>query len=464
MRLKKLIACAIVFAMLVMLAPLHVFANEEAEMPPEHVDGEIIDTGDGDPDAPNTEETDEETNDDGTEGGTPDTPNPETDEETNDDGTGDGAHDAPNPETDEETNDNDVGSGDLDVPNNEIDDESDHEKNENNTDEGASDGDNLGEEEEDVEDIEEGDEEDDEEGDEEEEDEPEENYPVLDILEVTIPTTGVLDFLIDPQGLSGLAEGESVALRELAGGKIYPMSNIPASVLNESSFPIVLTVDIRAHSTAGGGENTDTVCFVPFDTDFERTKASVFDGDGHNVLLYVVPSGNEVRTVYDAYVPADIGFVITDNPIRLSYILPAAEYILIGEGEDSRWQLVDGTGNGIQLQVGGYVNSNANWMNFTNGHVGSAPSAIGLTAMFSYTRLEFDGDEQIYAAPFAGIAHLQHPMTRNSPGYVVLDAESQKALTTHPAIYAAPQLPHESAHDQLPALPPDEREYEDFEN
>ena len=226
----------------------------------------------------------------------------------------------------------------------------------------------------------------------EEADEYAEELPLPDAIRITLPTTEALSFILDPQGFSGIAEGENVSLDELDKGRILPRISDPAIVLNESSFPILLTIELRAVSKEGGGGNTDKANFVPQNTDLETTKAAVFSDDGNNVLLYAAPSVGKISSPHETFEPAGIGYVITEEPITLEYVLPAAEYALTGEGADMKWELIPGTGSGIQFQISGYVNDNADWSNFTDRHIGDARSTIGLVAVFSYSEYS---EEQI---------------------------------------------------------------------
>ena len=143
---KKLTAYAIVFAMLIALAPLHVFANDESEPSPEQESDEIItivipietpnDVGGSDPDDSNNETNDETNDDDDDEiiniiipinPENPDAPDNETNDET----------DVPPEDDNDPSNENPnepVGDGDPDFPNDETEDDSSNNETEENPD------------------------------------------------------------------------------------------------------------------------------------------------------------------------------------------------------------------------------------------------------------------------------------------------------------------------------------------
>ena len=280
----------------------------------------------------------------------------------------------------------------------------------------------------------------------EEDEEPEDIYTLLDVYKVTLPTTGSLDFVLDPLGLSGLAEGESATLDELDSGRIYPKSENPAIIINESSMPVKLTVGLRAVSKAGSISN-DRVRFVHPIANLARTRSAVFDGDGLNILLYAVPSKFGVRTVHDSYYPSDLGFVITETGVEMMFLLPSAEYTYSEEYD--HFNLIHGTGKGIQLRIGGYVNDSSDWSGYAGDYYGSAVGSIGLTAVFSLTRL-YDDEFEGSTLPVDRVMFLRMASGHGLPiGAIVLDEESVNALT--------PQKPDKRSHQQHQYTPPSRR-------
>jgi len=281
-----------------------------------------------------------------------------------------------------------------------------------------------------------------------EEDEEEDTEDDLDIYSVTLPTKGTMDFFIDPLGLSGLAKGESVSLDELDAGRIYPKSEIPAVVLNESSMPLKLTVTLKAVNNEGN----ERVRFIKPLSNLESTKSAVFSGDGLNVLLYAVPSRSGVSSVVEGFDPSDLGFVITEEGVELTFLLPAAEYKQTGA--DSEYTLVRGTGAGTQIRIGGYVNDTSDWSGYTDDYYGQSANSISLKAVFSLTKL-YDNEFETSTQPVAGAKYLRAEKGTEVPyGAIILDMESIDTLIPHnqitEVVYATSQLPLHRKREENP--------------
>jgi len=278
-------------------------------------------------------------------------------------------------------------------------------------------------------------------------DEEEDDIPP-DVFQVILPTTGSLDFVIDPLGLAGLKEGESARPHELDSGRIYPKSDIAAFVINESTMPIKLEVTLKAVNTIYSGNNDDRVNFVRSKGTFDKTRSAVFDDNEKNVLLYAVPSRLGIGSLFDAYYPSNIGFVLAESNTMLTFLLPAAEYIRIedfieyeeiDENEDIdknviknvRYELLPGSGHGTQVRVGGYINDHADWSAYTATRSGRVNASIGITAVFTITRL--DNDEfELYSQPVGNAMYLRTTFeTGLYNNTVILDEESQDALIPH---------------------------------
>jgi len=274
-------------------------------------------------------------------------------------------------------------------------------------------------------------------------------YDELGIYKVTLPTTGTLDFVIDPLGLAGLAEGESASLDDLDSGRIYPKSEIPAIVLNESSMPIKLTIELIAESKIENENNDDsdddedTVHFIEPNRNFVRTKSAVFEGDALNVLLYAVPSKHGISSLHDEFEPSDLGFVITEEGVELMFLLPAAEYAQADEYSDHR--LVQGTGSGTQIRIGGYVNDTSNWSSYTDDYHGLTEGSISLNAVFTLIKI-YDSEFEDSTQPVDGVMHLRTP---NGVGIqsstIILDKESLDALIPHDQVSDVSDIPVRSS-------------------
>ena len=267
-------------------------------------------------------------------------------------------------------------------------------------------------------------EEDDEDGDDEED-----IYALLDIYKVILPTTGSLDFVVDPLGLAGLSDGDVVTMDELDSGRIYPKSIVPAMVFSESSMPLKLTVSLRAESRVDSNNENDMVRFISPGVNLDRTRDAVFAGRGLNVLLYAVPSKNGITTFYDEYYPSDIGFVITEKGTEMTFLLPAAEYIYDEELED--FIFIQGSGNGTQIRIGGYANDNSDWSSYIEDRWGHVAGSISLNAVFTVTRL-YDDEFELSTEPVDGVMYLRAITGSYVHGdIVILDQESIEALIPH---------------------------------
>jgi len=262
----------------------------------------------------------------------------------------------------------------------------------------------------------------------------------LEIYEVTLPTSATLSFILDPWGLTELEDGDEALLSDLTGGRVLPKSEIPATVLNESAVPITLTLEIKATTEAGDdSENDDEANFIGFDTNFATTKAKVFADDDLNVLLYVVPSKDGINSVDDDYLPADLGFVLGEDDIEMVFVLPEADYMVTNNGGSFEGVVVEDTGNGTQFQIGGYVNNNADWTNFTADVPAGTPSEVGLSAVFAYKK--FDKADDLFGDGFdedaeavTGVAFMFDPDGDSLADSVTLDADAKEVLAGGPKV------------------------------
>ena len=220
-------------------------------------------------------------------------------------------------------------------------------------------------------------------------------YVDLDIYDVTLPTAGSMDFLMDPLGLLTLEAGQSASLEDLSGGWIVQAGD--ARIINNSAHSVKVSIELRAESTNGGYENGAIASFMEYAGDDETTLGSVEadENTANNILLYAIPSADSLPNLDAPYVPADIGFVITSDSRTLEFILPAALYsIAMDPDEGIVSSPVPDTGSGVALKFGGYVNTNADWGDFVAEH---DPSTITVYATFTLTRaLLEDLDESEY--------------------------------------------------------------------
>ena len=219
----------------------------------------------------------------------------------------------------------------------------------------------------------------------------------LDIFDVILPTAGSLDFLLDPQGLLTVGPGQSAPAYALIGGRIIHTSD--ARIINNSSTSVKVSVEIWVESTNGGYDGGAVASFIEYTVDDETSIAAVEANENtdHNILLYVAPSTENLATQEDPFIPANTGFIITTNPRTLEFILPGALFD-VTQDEDGELisTIIPGTGSGIGLQFGGYVNTNASWLDFIAQH---DPSTITVYATFTLTKADSDTVERVEGIP-----------------------------------------------------------------
>jgi hypothetical protein len=198
-------------------------------------------------------------------------------------------------------------------------------------------------------------------------------YIDLEIFSVTLSTGAILDFTLDPQGLLAIEDGATVDLGDLNGGTIQPVGG-PARAINNSAVDITLSMTIK-----GTGDAT----FVPFNNDDATTIGNVKADTGNNVLLYAAPSSVDIINSMTAYSAAEKGFVITETDSELKFLLKAADYEIKNDNGVYTAKAKDDTGHGTAIQLGGYVNSTADWSDFA----GVTPTkTVGISVIFEYAK------------------------------------------------------------------------------
>ena len=177
------------------------------------------------------------------------------------------------------------------------------------------------------------------------------------VWDVTLPTALGFDFVLDPQGLMGLPEGESATLEALApyAGRIVPTGD-PLGVLNESARPIYLEIDITMSGT--------DVNFIMDEADLEDAVDAVNTDDELNVLFLFTPSAvgvYDIEVDAEDFAAAEISFGVDDDGIQVTFLLPEAEYEVTNDNGSFLFDLIEDTGNGTVFQVGGFMNPDADW-------------------------------------------------------------------------------------------------------
>lgn len=249
-------------------------------------------------------------------------------------------------------------------------------------------------------------------------------YIDTEVYDVVVPTDKIFNFKLDPQGLlTGVVSGAGTELGDLEGGKIIGNEN-PAPFINNSSVPIVLTVSAQAILT-----NDDDVAFEATATTVGALKATT----ANSIALYVVPSTTNMKlTSPDAtdygYSMASEGFLIaSENAVELKFALDRAKYNVYTSGastgfvggnetfEDYYIELVTNSGCGSALTIGGIINPNADWKDFT----GDTPTkGIKVELVFEYTQ---------------DSSHATQDTTNSIKAYGLISDAALIALKTMPA-------------------------------
>lgn len=195
------------------------------------------------------------------------------------------------------------------------------------------------------------------------------------VYEVTLPTAGALDFVIDPQGLTSLKEGESAKLEDLLGNSsIVSKEGSGAYIKNESSVGVKVTAKMSITDTNDAGKVT------PVDT-LEAVTAN----NTTNICLLAIPSSNSPADIA-SYEGSSQGIVISSidesAPTEFSFVLDKASYS-IKKGEDGTLSYAidatEGNYDAASFKLGGKANGKADWKAYT----GTDKKAIGVKATFS---------------------------------------------------------------------------------
>ncbi|MCL2108548.1 MAG: hypothetical protein FWH20_04290 [Oscillospiraceae bacterium] len=202
-----------------------------------------------------------------------------------------------------------------------------------------------------------------------------------EIFSVVVPTAKGLNFILDPLGLAGYGIA-GTSLDELAdsefAGKIVH-NGVPATVINESSVAVKVTVGIVATGDAVIVQDKD---LVEKDDKGDAVTAN-------NILLSVGLSEDAVKTTSQAFTPgsayaiekeasADAGPGADD---QLVFVLEAGKYDVAQGVGGFMFNFVPGSGNGTQFAMGGLLNRNADWADYAKGD-----KKVGVAAVFKFAK------------------------------------------------------------------------------
>lgn len=200
-------------------------------------------------------------------------------------------------------------------------------------------------------------------------------YINLEIYTVTVPTVDTLDFMLDPQGLLGIEPGATVDVANLKGGSIIPGPTVP-KVINNSSVDLTVSIDLKGSGDAN---------FMSKEDDDQTTIDAVNGDTENNIILYAVPSSVNIPLPATEYQLSTKGYIInsTTDAITLEFVLDAADYEVTESNGSYTAEAKPGTGSGTAFQLGGYVNTKADWSDYT----GANPDkTVGVSAVFSFAK------------------------------------------------------------------------------
>lgn len=187
------------------------------------------------------------------------------------------------------------------------------------------------------------------------------------VYSVSFPAVEQFEFFLDPYGLRGLQEGESATLEELKpyAGRIYCDNKL--MVTNKSSVPIKLKISIQLTGNVNAVET------------MEELEAD----EGNNILLYIVPSENDMGGDLEDYQPSEIGIVVKkDEPTVVEFLLPQSSYYYKENFEEDSLEYVIAEGDfghSSAFRIGGRVNTKADWNSFD-----AEGEEVGLEIKYSY--------------------------------------------------------------------------------
>lgn len=213
------------------------------------------------------------------------------------------------------------------------------------------------------------------------------------VYEVTLPTDASLRFVVDPQGLVGLEEGESQELDDLMGdktmGSILSSENSGAHIKNESSVPIEVSVKMKV--------TTDSSALS-----MAATKDELIGNTDSKMLLLAIPGSAKTADI-TTYSSSSVGIPITSTvepaDATFKFLLAPSTYKVKNNADSFSYEKDTAEGNfdAASFKMGGYVNKDADWSEFVKQ---TDPSKVSVDAVFSYEKAAEDavvGDTNAYA-------------------------------------------------------------------
>lgn len=270
------------------------------------------------------------------------------------------------------------------------------------------------------------------------------NYLDTDIYEVTLPTSNCFNFTVDPQGILSATDPDNYS--DTAGTIVAPKTG-GAFINNKSSVPIKLTVDAyvtdKANSSSPSAVNL--MGLEQYDV--------VNSGIDNNMILTLGITGVNIETASaiaaETVVPDVIA--VTHNgkttESAISFALQEAPYKFEKSSSGSITYEMDGVqpGDSVGMRLGGYVNTQADWGDFSNLNSGVAKNGVVVTTVFSFKKLAMDYetaysymDGRAYGTLFDAEAEYGAGAERDPAGKVI--GAYDGAIEFAPA-YAALEIP-----------------------
>ncbi len=215
------------------------------------------------------------------------------------------------------------------------------------------------------------------------------NYLDTDIYEVTLPTDGCFNFTVDPQGI--LSATDPIHYPEDTAGTIVAPASGGAFINNKSSVPIKLTVDAYVSDDKGSASPAG-INLMDLD------KIDVVDsGIDNNMILTLGITNDNIATasaINDETIEPDV-IAVTHNgkttESAISFALQEAPYTFEKSGSAIKYEIEDlATGDSVGMRLGGYVNTQADWSEFSS--LSGGTKNVVVTTVFSFEKLAMDYD------------------------------------------------------------------------
>lgn len=200
-------------------------------------------------------------------------------------------------------------------------------------------------------------------------------------VKVVLPTSAILTFSLDPQGLLGMT-GDSATFDELQDSAGLIIGQSAVGIINKSTIPIKMSVELTAKDSA-----TTSGIFVKTKEDAVGSAAA----SNARICLYALPGYKNAYKDGDDlagnYVPGTTALALKDSVQTVDFVLDAADYVINRTGTAPAYtysyDLATTADNGVgaALKLGGYVNPNFDWKDYSGS---SATKHITVETVFKY--------------------------------------------------------------------------------